>query len=101
MNVRILDEAENDLMEGFSFYETQSSGLGDHFLDSLFADIDLLLHRAGIHPVFMGYHRLLARRFPFAVFYKVEQGTTNVWAVLDTRQDPAAIDARLHDMRAG
>ncbi len=40
MNVRILDESEQDLVDGFRFYEMQDEGLGDYFLDSLFADID-------------------------------------------------------------
>jgi hypothetical protein len=28
MRVRILDEAEQDLLDGFSFYEAQGEGLG-------------------------------------------------------------------------
>ncbi|HNS08588.1 MAG TPA: type II toxin-antitoxin system RelE/ParE family toxin [Candidatus Ozemobacteraceae bacterium] len=40
MRVEILNAAENDLEEGFRFYEAQSVGLGAYFLDSLFSDID-------------------------------------------------------------
>jgi len=95
MKVRILDEAKQDLLDGFRFYEMQDTGLGDYFLDSLFSDIDSLCLYAGVHSVHFGYHRLLSRRFPFAVYYKVEGETANVWAVLDCRQDPAKIEARL------
>jgi hypothetical protein len=63
MKVRILDEAEQDLVEGFRFYETQEAGLGDYFIDSLFSDIDSLHLYAGIHLVHFGYHRLLSKRF--------------------------------------
>ncbi len=35
MKGEILDEAQNDLLDGFRFYENQSEGLGDYFLDSL------------------------------------------------------------------
>ncbi len=42
MNVQLLDEAEQDLIDGFRFYEAQGQGLGDYFLDSLFSDIDSL-----------------------------------------------------------
>lgn len=42
MKVRILDEAQEDLVDGFRFYEGQSPGLGGYFLDSLFSDIDSL-----------------------------------------------------------
>ena len=72
MKVQILDEAQQDLVDGFRFYESQSAGLGDYFLDSLFADIDSLQIYAGIHPLYFDYHRLLAKRFPCAVYYRME-----------------------------
>lgn len=97
MNVRILNEAEQDLIDGFRFYERRETGLGDYFLDSLFSDIDSLYLHAGIHPVHFGYHRLLSKRFPFAVYYKVEGETVYVLAVLVCRQDPAKIAVRLAD----
>ena len=97
MSLCILDEAEQDLIEGFRFYEMQDVGLGDYFLDSLFSDIDSLQLYAGIHSIHFGHHRLLSRRFPFAVYYKVEGETIHVWAVLDCRQDPARIQDRLTD----
>jgi hypothetical protein len=36
MKIQILDEAQLDLAYGFQFYEMQSDGLGDYFLNSLF-----------------------------------------------------------------
>jgi plasmid stabilization system protein ParE len=95
VNVRILDEAERDLTDGFRFYEAQSVGLGDYFLDSLYADIDSLRLYAGIHPLHSGQHRLLSKRFPFAVYYEVDSGVARVNAVLDCRRDPAWIQERL------
>ena len=95
MNIQILDEAEQDLIDGFRFYEMQEPGLGDYFLDSLFSDIDSLRLFAGIHPVYFGFHRLLSKRFPFAVYYRIVSDSAQVWAVLDCRQDPMNIRARL------
>ena len=58
-----------DLVEGSRFYEKQAEGIGAYFLDSLFSDIDSLVISAGAHPVHFGkYHRLLSKRFPFAVY---------------------------------
>ena len=99
MTIRILDEAEQDLVDGFRFYEIREPGLGDYFLDSLFADIDSLHLYAGIHSVHFGYYRLLSKRFPFAIYYKVEQKNAAVWAILDCRQDPAKIADRLSGPR--
>ncbi len=39
MKIEILDSAEEDLIDGFKFYEHHSRGLGDYFLDSIFSDI--------------------------------------------------------------
>lgn len=95
MKVQILDEAEQDLIDGYRFYEIQGEGLGDYFLDSLFADIDSLQLYAGIHAQNFNYHRLLSKRFPFAIYYRIEKEVVQVYAVLDCRQDPARIRDRL------
>ncbi len=95
MKVQILDEARQDLVDGFRFYESQSEDLGDYFLDSLFSDIDSLQLYAGIHAVYFDCHRLLSKRFPFAVYYRVENETARVYAVLDCRRNPDWIQARL------
>jgi len=36
MRIELLDFAEKDLLDGFKFYERQSEGLGDYFLDSIY-----------------------------------------------------------------
>jgi hypothetical protein len=58
----------------------------------MYSDIDSLIDGAGIHPVlFEEYHRLLAARFPFAVYYKVAEDVVLVYAILDCRREPAWI----------
>lgn len=89
MKLRILPSAVQDLHRGREFYARQGESLGDYFLDSLFSDIDALELYAGVHAKVFGYHRLLAGRFPFAVYYKVDGGVCIVWRVLDCRQNPA------------
>lgn len=59
MRVKILSTAEDDLEEGYYFYETQSDRLGTYFLDTLYSDIDSLNYFAGMHHVVLDYHRLL------------------------------------------
>jgi hypothetical protein len=51
VKIEILDEAQEDLIEGFQFYENREIGLGSSFLNCLFSDIDSLLLFAGIHQV--------------------------------------------------
>ena len=95
MRVQILDEAQRDLVEGSRFYESQGEGLGDYFLNSLFSDIDSLQLYAGVHPVYFGYNRLLSKRFPFAIYYRVENEMVRVYAVLDCRREPSWTRIRL------
>lgn len=96
MKLLILDAASHDLVEGYRFYEKQQVGLGEYFLDSLYSDIDSLLLYAGIHAVFYGqYYRALSRRFPFAIYYKVNNQEILVYAVLDCRSNPAWIKEHL------
>ena len=83
MNIRILGSASQDLVDGYRFYESQAVGAGNYFLDSLYSDIDSLIISAGIHSIHFGnYHRLLSKRFPFAVYYRVEGESILVYAVL-------------------
>ncbi|MDF3823403.1 hypothetical protein P3G55_26225 [Leptospira sp. 96542] len=105
VDVRIARSAEGDLLQGHAFYERQQAGIGDYFLDSLFADIDALQLYAGIHPKplkgrLQHLHRTFATRFPFAIYYEVRDEVAVVLAVLDCRQNPASITKRLSDPRA-
>lgn len=65
MKIRILLPAIEDIALGRRFYEARGEGLGDYFMDSLFAEIDSLNLYAGVHVVRFGYHRLIARKNPF------------------------------------
>lgn len=96
MKIKILPSASQDLVDGYWFYEKQSPELGNYFKDSLFSDIDSLEFFGGIHPVHYGkYCRLLSKRFPFAVYYRIEYNTVRVHAVLDCRKNPAWIRRKL------
>ena len=96
MKIKILSSASQDLIDGYWFYEKQAEGLGTYFLDSLFSDIDSLTINAGIHPLHFGrYHRMLSKRFPFAIYYRVENKIALVYGVLDCRRSPAWIKKKL------
>jgi hypothetical protein len=47
MKLRILPAELTDLTRGRLFYARLDQGLGEYFLNSLFADIDSLAHHAG------------------------------------------------------
>jgi plasmid stabilization system protein ParE len=96
VRIEVLESARDDLISGRAFYETQRAGLGAYFLDSLFSDIESLLLFSGVHPIhFERYHRLLSKRFPFAIYYRTDGELIRIYAVLDCRQDPVRIADRL------
>jgi hypothetical protein len=96
MRIKILSSAVEDLYGGRLFYEKQGQGLGDYFFDSLFSDIDSLTLYGGIHPSYFGFHRMLSKRFPFAIYYKIDDGAVIVvWRVLDLRSNPVKLKNKL------
>lgn len=95
MKVSILPSAWDDLADGFHFYEQQQPGLGDDFRESLIAEIETLEQTAGIHRQIFGWHRQLAPRFPYAVYYSIAADHVIIRAVLDCRRDPRWIRRKL------
>lgn len=90
MRIQILESASQDLKDGYRFYEKQEKNIGHYFLDSLYSDIDSLIIYGGIHPiVFEVYHRMLSKRFPFAVYYRIHEDVVSIYAILDCRRSPA------------
>jgi len=100
MRIRILPEAERDLQIGADFYESQRGGLGQYFNDCLSSDIESLRLYAGVHERVHGLFRCLSKRFPFAIFYDFDGKIIDIYAVLDCRQDPDKIKARLRSARS-
>ena len=97
MNLKILPSAFDDLAEGRIFYERQGGkALGDYFFNTLFSDIDSLTLYAGTHRMIDDtFYRLLSKRFPYAIYYRIIDDVVEIWRVLDGRQDPAAINEKL------
>lgn len=96
MKIRIHTAARNDLIDGYYFYENSEPGIGDYFLTSLCSDIDSLKIFAGIHrKAYKNLHRALSRKFPFAIYYTMQEEEVVVKAVLDCRKNPSWIRNRI------
>lgn len=92
MRIEILDLARDDLIGGFHFYEEIECGVGDHFLTCLYSDIESLKTCAGSHRIaYRDFHRALSERFPFAIYYSMENEVIKIEAVVDCRRDPSWI----------
>lgn len=97
MTVVILEDAAEDLESAAQFYESCATGVGDYFFDSILSDLDSLVLFAGVHPIHFGFHRMLSRRFPFGIYYQLEDDVVYIYAILDLRRDPLWIQRRLRE----
>ena len=93
----ITELAHEDLQRGKDFYDEQALYLGDYFIDSIFVDLESLSFYGGIHEQYFGFYKMLAKRFPFAIYYDIEEDIVVVHAILDTRQNPSSINLRLEE----
>lgn len=96
MEVTFLAGAEADLLAAWVRYEELLPGLGDRFEAEVRAGLARIVELPECAPVYAGeFRRLLVRRFEHGIFYRIHGTRIVVTAVLDLRQDPAKIRARL------
>jgi len=95
--ILLLSDAAVDMEQGRKFYDKLQQGIGGYFYDSLISDIESLHLYAGIHTCHHGYHYMLSHRFPFAIYYELNNETAIVVAVLDMRKNPAWVRKQLDD----
>jgi plasmid stabilization system protein ParE len=84
----IRSRAETDLREAQNWYENQRTGLGAEFLAEIDATIRVLIRDPQRHPVYYrGFRRVLTRRFPYKLFYRLEDDRVIIFRVLHVRRD--------------
>lgn len=80
--------AELDLAEARDWYEQQVPELGVDFLHEVAKVMTLLATDPERPPLYYrGFRRVLLRRFPYKVFYRVEGDRVIVFRVLHGRRD--------------
>ncbi|MCF3651133.1 type II toxin-antitoxin system RelE/ParE family toxin [Synoicihabitans lomoniglobus] len=96
MIIEILDLARDDLAAGFEFYENNAAGISRYFLTHLYQDIESLSTSAGAHrQIHRDFYRALSRKFPFAIYYRLNGDRVLVHAVVDCRRHPSWIARHL------
>jgi plasmid stabilization system protein ParE len=89
---RLVSEAQVDIdiEAAFRWYENQQTGLGLEFLDELRAAYDRIVDGPFRYSQLRSNtRRALLKRFPYAIYFVVEEQTIVVLAVLHTSRDPA------------
>jgi plasmid stabilization system protein ParE len=89
MKFFLYDAAETELDRAVAYYESCRIGLGIEFAEEVYRAVSLAtaFPEAG-SPCSLNTRRLLVRRFPFAVIYRVKGRIVQVVAVADLRRQP-------------
>ena len=86
--VIIRPRAEADVMRAWQWYEDQRHGLGDEFLLEMRRLVDSLQTDYEQRPIYYrDFRRLLIRRFPYNLFYRVEIERIVVFRILHASRD--------------
>jgi plasmid stabilization system protein ParE len=92
----ISEEAEHDIAEAKAWYDKRGRGLGDQFVLCVEEALERIRRiPGGASEVYPGVRRVMVRRFPFGVFYCIEDDQIGVIAVYDSRRDPRGWQQRI------
>jgi plasmid stabilization system protein ParE len=87
--------ARAELIDAQDWYESEATGLGRRFR----AAIEALVERMSVNPMqfpvgFKNVRRALLRRFPYSLFFVIENETLFVIACFHASRDPAQWEQR-------
>lgn len=86
--VIIRPNAEADVREARLWYESQRAGLGDDLVEEIRHAVRLLEEQPERRPIYYrGFRRLLTRRFPYKLFYRIEGDRVIVFRILHVKRD--------------
>jgi plasmid stabilization system protein ParE len=87
-SVRFRSRAATDLQRAWQRYQQQRAGLGNEFLEDMRRLVEALEQCPERAPeYYRGFRCLVARRFPYKLFYRVVAGQVIVFRVLHARQN--------------
>ena len=90
MKLRYTDRSKDDIELAFAWYERQRRGLGFEFLDCIEASIQNIIDCPEMYQRrYSNFRGCPIRRFPFSIFYTIEDNEIVVHSVFDNRQDPS------------
>lgn len=92
----IRPEAKADLLDTFHWYQSQKPGLGFDFKSC----IDVALSQILVNPtlykiVHLSIRRAIIKKFPFGIFYIIDNNKVIVLAALHARRDPVNWKTRI------
>lgn len=100
MRLRVLAEAEAELLSAMLFYEDRQAGLGQNFFERFSETIESIASDPRRYPVYEGkrlsraFRRATVDRFPYIIVYQIRDDETLVVAVAHSSQQPGYWEGR-------
>jgi plasmid stabilization system protein ParE len=95
-SLSFLPEVEDDAISGYSWYEDKAFGLGEEFLRIFYAAVNNLSRNPLLYKkVYGDFRRLLLRRFPYAIYFLVEDNKIIIFGLFHCARDPQTIELTL------
>ncbi len=89
MKHRFVDEALAEFIAAGRYDNRQVPGLGDAFVDEVEAGIGDILRGPAVWRVIEDdVRRYLIKRFPYGIYYTIEDDMIVIWAVKNLHRDP-------------
>lgn len=89
MKYRFADEALAEYISAGQYYNRQVPGLGDEFADAIEAGVRAItMAPLAWRIVEEDVRRYLIQRFPYGIYYTMEEDVIVIWAVRHLHRDP-------------
>ncbi len=89
MKLLYTSRAKKDIEIAFEWYEKQRRGLGFEFIDCIEIALNEIVTFPEMYQLcYSNFRRNVIRRFPFSVFYTIEEKEIIIHSVFDNRTDP-------------
>lgn len=87
MKLRYTTRAKDELESALVWYEKQRKGLGLEFLDCIEAATQSIKENPNMYRIYYSvFHGCVIRRFPFLIFYTIEDKEIIIHSIFDSRQ---------------
>ena len=94
--LRFQPQVVEDVASAVEWYENRRDNLGNEFLKSYYATLDLIVSRPEVHTVVHSdIRRALLRKFPYAVFFGIEGRFIIIIMVHHCMRDPTGVKSAL------
>lgn len=96
--LRFLPQVETDVRNGRTWYEEKAQGLGEEFLRVFYTSCQELTRNPHMYAqVHRDFRRRLLRRFPYAIYFRIERSIVVVFGLFHCARDPRRLHRELGD----